>query len=137
MSNLSVRLTTDASPSASAASWNSASAKTPAATGPTAPLSPAKPGSPETLCWLALALTEGLGPSRIRKLVEHFGSADRVLQASLTELEATGMRAVSAPALATGKSLELAQDEVARAMRASATIISLSSAEYPPRLKEI
>ena len=47
------------------------------------------------------------------------------------------MRAVSAQALATGKSLELAQDEVARAMRASATIISLSSAEYPPRLKEI
>ena len=100
-------------------------------------VSSAKPATGETLCWLALALTEGLGPSRIRKLVEHFGTADRILQASLTELEATGMRAVSAQALATGKSLELAQDEVACAMRANATIISLSSTEYPPRLKEI
>ncbi|MGA7684825.1 MAG: DNA-processing protein DprA [Terriglobales bacterium] len=93
--------------------------------------------SGETLCWLALALTEGLGPSRIRKLIEHFGTAERVLHASLTELEATGMRAVSAQALATGKSMELAQDEIARAAQAKAAIISLSSAEYPPRLREI
>jgi DNA processing protein len=93
--------------------------------------------SRETLCWLALALTEGLGPSRIRKLIEHFGTAERVLHASLTELEATGMRAVSAQALATGKSMELAQDEVARAAQAKAAIISLSSTEYPPRLREI
>lgn len=97
----------------------------------------AKPATAETLCWLALALTEGLGPTRIRKLVEHFGAADRILQASLTELEATGMRAVSAQSLATGKSLELAQDEVARASQVNAAIISLSSSEFPPRLKEI
>src|ERR1700691_3676440 len=107
MSNVSASVTTDAS-SANVATENS---------------SPAKPASGETLCWLALALTEGLRPSRIRKLVEHFGTADRILQASLTELEATGMRAVSAQALATGKSLELAQDEVARAARGNSTII--------------
>ncbi|HTR25028.1 MAG TPA: DNA-processing protein DprA [Terriglobales bacterium] len=93
--------------------------------------------SGETLCWLALALTEGLGPTRVRKLVEHFGTADRVLQASLTELEATGMRAVSAQALATGKSLELAHDEIAKAARAGASILALSVAEYPARLREI
>ena len=87
--------------------------------------------------WLALALTGGLGPSRIRKLVAHFGSAERIFQASLTELEATGMRAVSAQALATGKSMELAQEELAKAAGAKARIISLSDAEYPPRLKEI
>jgi DNA processing protein len=93
--------------------------------------------SGETLCWLALALTEGLGPSRIRKLIEHFGTAEHVLHASLTELEASGMRVVSAQALATGKSMEMAQDEMARAVQAKAAIISLSSAEYPPRLREI
>jgi DNA processing protein len=93
--------------------------------------------SHETTCWLALALTAGLGPSRIRKLIEHYGTADRVLQASLTELEATGMRAVSAQSLATGKSLELAQDELAKAVRADAKIISLSDPSYPARLKEI
>jgi len=97
----------------------------------------AEPPSHETTCWLALALTPGLGPSRIRKLIERFGTADRVLQASLTELEATGMQAVSAQALATGKSLELAQDELAKAVRENAKIISLSDPSYPLRLKEI
>jgi DNA processing protein len=87
--------------------------------------------------WLALALTQGLGPTRIKKLIEHYGTAERVFQASLTELEATGMRAVSAQSLATGKSLELAQQECVKAAEASAKIISLSDPEYPSRLKEI
>src|SRR5277367_4498269 len=87
--------------------------------------------------WLALALTQGLGPTRIKKLIEHYGTAERVFQASLTELEATGMRAISAQSIATGKSLELALQECAKAAEASAHIISLSDPEYPPRLKEI
>src|ERR1700687_5059798 len=86
--------------------------------------------------WLALALTQGLGPTRIKKLIEHFGTAERVFHASLTELEATGMRAVSAQSLATGKSLELAQQECVKAAEAGARIISLSDPEYPSRRKE-
>lgn len=93
--------------------------------------------SQEATCWLALALTQGLGPTRIRKLVEHFGRPDRVLNASLTELEATGMLAVSAQSIATGKSLDLAQQECAKASEAGAKIIALSDPEYPARLKEI
>ena len=67
------------------------------------------------LSWLALSLTSGLGPARSRHLVEHFGSATAVLHASLTELEATGMMASSTQALGTGKSLELAHEELIRA----------------------
>ncbi len=96
-----------------------------------------KPASDQGTYWLALALTPGLGPTRIKKLIEHFGAADRVFQASLTELEATGMRAVSAQSIATGKSLELAQQECVKAAEAGAKIISLSDPEYPSRLKEI
>src|SRR5215470_5984664 len=88
-------------------------------------------------CWLALFLTPGLGPTRVKKLVEHFGSPERVLSASLTELEATGMQAVSAQSIATGKSLELAQQETTKAAETGATIISLDHAQYPVRLKEI
>src|SRR5260221_1398773 len=87
--------------------------------------------------WLALALTPGLGPTRVRKLVEHFGSAERVFQASLTELEATGMPVVSAQSLATGNSLELAQQECAKASGCGAKIIVLDDPAYPTRLKEI
>jgi len=95
------------------------------------------PTSYQSTYWLALALTQGLGPTRIKKLIEHFGTAESVFHASLTELEATGMRAVSAQSLATGKSLELAQQECVKAAEAGAKIISLSDPEYPSRLKEI
>jgi DNA processing protein len=87
--------------------------------------------------WLAIALTQGLGPTRSRKLVEHFGGADAVFRASLTELESTGIQAVSAQSLATGKSAELAREEMARAVAAGVTVISAEDSAYPPRLKEI
>jgi DNA processing protein len=95
------------------------------------------PASSEATYWLALALTPGLGPTRIKKLIEHCGGAERVFQATLTELEALGMRAVSAQSIATGKSMELAQQECGKAAEAHARIISLSDPEYPSRLKEI
>jgi DNA processing protein len=95
------------------------------------------PVSYEATYWLALSLTQGLGPSRIKKLIEIYGTVDRVFQASLTELEGTGMRAVSAQSITTGKSMELAQQECAKAAQAGARIISLSDSEYPSRLKEI
>jgi DNA processing protein len=66
------------------------------------------------LQWLALALTPRLGPTRARRLVEHFGGAKNIFKASLTELEATGIQAVSAQSLGTGRSMELAHDERGR-----------------------
>ena len=95
------------------------------------------PGTTHLLEWLAISLTPGLGPTRARKLVEHFGSAEAVLHASLTELESTGIQAVSAQSLATGKSAELAREEIARAAAADVTIFSMDDLSYPPRLKEI
>lgn len=87
--------------------------------------------------WLAISLTQGLGPTKARKLVEHFGGAEAVFHASLTELEATGIQAVSAQSIATGKSAELAREEIARAASAGVAVISGEDACYPPRLKEI
>src|SRR5271154_4618268 len=87
--------------------------------------------------WLALALTPGLGPTRGRRLVEFMGGVNAVFQASLTELEATGVRTVSAQSLGTGRSLELAQDELARAAAASVRVISVDDAAYPSQLKQI
>lgn len=87
--------------------------------------------------WLAISLTPGLGPTKARKLVEHFGSAEAVFHASLTELESTGIQAVSAQSVATGKSAELAREEIARAAAAGVTVLSIEDPCYPPRLKEI
>lgn len=87
--------------------------------------------------WLALALTPGLGPTRGRKLVEHFGSASNVFHASLTELEAAGLPAVSAQSLATGGSLTKAEEELIKARSAGAVIVAPGDPEYPARLLEI
>jgi DNA processing protein len=97
----------------------------------------ASPASAHLLEWLALSLTPGLGPTKSRKLVEHFGSPEAVFRAPLTELESTGIQAVSAQSLATGKSAELAREEVARAATAGATLVSIDDPSYPPRLREI
>jgi DNA processing protein len=90
-----------------------------------------------TLQWLALSLTPGLGPTRARRLTERFGSIRAVFAATLTELEAAGIQAVSAQSLGTGRSLELAQDEIVRAATAGAHVIALEDPAYPARLKEI
>jgi len=87
--------------------------------------------------WLALVLTPGLGPTRARRLVEHFGSVQAVFRASLTELEATGIQAASAQALGTGRSLEVANDELARAAAGGVEIMALEDAGYPAQLKQI
>jgi DNA processing protein len=94
-------------------------------------------GNEQILQWLALGLTPGLGPTRGRRLVEHFGNVGAIFRASLTELEATGMLAVSAQAIATGKSLELAQEERGKAAGAGAHVITLDDAAYPSQLKQI
>src|SRR3984957_2498253 len=97
----------------------------------------ASPAATHLLEWLAISLTPGLGPTRARKLVDHFGSAEAVFRASLTELEGSGIQAVSAQSLATGKSAELAREEIARGAAADVTMVSLDDPSYPPRLKEI
>jgi DNA processing protein len=86
---------------------------------------------------LALALTPGLGPTRGRKLIEHFGGVEQVFQATLTELEGSGLHAVSAQAIGTGRSIELAQEELVRAAAAGAQIVTLDSPEYPALLRQI
>ena len=95
------------------------------------------PSATHILEWLAISLTSGLGPTKSRKLVEHFGSAEAVFHASLTELESTGIQAISAQSIATGKSAEMAREEIARAAAAGVTVLSCEDVCYPSRLKEI
>ncbi|HLK31641.1 MAG TPA: hypothetical protein VKT29_01045, partial [Terriglobales bacterium] len=87
--------------------------------------SPARPHDTRVLHWVALALTSGLGPTRARHLVEYFGAVDQVFQASLTTLEAAGIPAAAAQSLATGKSLELADEELVRARAAGVKLVTL------------
>jgi DNA processing protein len=87
--------------------------------------------------WLALRLTPSLGPVGARKLVERFGGVAAVFRASLTELEGAGLAAESAQAIALGRSLEMAEEELIRATAAGAQILPLDDAAYPHPLKNI
>jgi DNA processing protein len=87
--------------------------------------------------WLALSLTAGLGTTKARRLVEHFGSVQEIFRASLTELEATGIQTISAQSLGTGRSMELGQEELARAVAAGVTLLVPDDPAYPAQLKQI
>jgi DNA processing protein len=89
------------------------------------------------ISWLALTLTPGLGPTRAKRLVEFFGSIEAVFNASLTELEAAGLPAAAAQSLGTGRSVELAHEENAKAVAAGIQILPVDDPLYPPRLRQI
>jgi DNA processing protein len=94
-------------------------------------------GTSNTLYWLALALTPGLGPTRGRKLAESFEKIEDIFQASLTELEGLNLQAQSAQHIALGKSLEMAHEEFAKAQAANVQIVSRNDGLWPVRLSEI
>src|SRR5215813_8975514 len=97
----------------------------------------AGPGTSNTIYWLALSLTPGLGATRGRKLVEHFREPQDIFHASLTELEALGLQAHSAQSIALGKSLELATEEFAKATTEKIIILTKEDPQWPARLSEI
>ena len=96
-----------------------------------------KPSESLALQWLALTMTPRLGPTRARRLVEHFGGVQNIFKASLTELEATGIQSVSAQSLGTGQSMELAHDEMGRVAVAGVSVVCLDDSSHPEQLKQI
>ncbi len=79
-----------------------------------------------------------MGPTRSRRLVERLGDIGALFKASLTELEATGIMAVSAQSIGTaGASWQAAEEEIARSRSAGAAIVCIDDLAYPARLKEI
>src|SRR3954447_11559613 len=98
---------------------------------------PPTTASGHALEWLALALTPGVGPTRGRRITAYFGGIEAVFRASLTELEATGIQASAAQALGTGRSMELAQEELGRAAELKVQVIALDDAAFPAHLKQI
>ncbi|HEY0264601.1 MAG TPA: DNA-processing protein DprA [Granulicella sp.] len=89
------------------------------------------------LGWLGLVLTPGMGPTRSARAAERLGGAEKVFEASLTELEATGMPAKSAQFLFDGRARKAAEDEWKRTLEAGGSLVTLDDAAYPERLKEI
>ena len=89
------------------------------------------------LGWLAMVLTPGMGPTRTARAAERLGSAERVLSASLTELEGAGMPAAAAQFCFDGRALQAAEGEMRRTEEAGGTILTFEEELYPHALRNI
>ena len=89
------------------------------------------------LAWLALALTPGLGPTRIARAVTIAGDAARIFEMSLTELESLRIPAKSAQFIADGRARAAAEKEAKLVSDAGAVFVTMQDADYPGRLLEI
>ena len=97
-----------------------------------------QPNSPDIEKWLTLIRSDGVGPTTFAKLMKHFGSPDRALGASISELakiEGIGFKTAeqivaTRNKFETGKELELAE-------KLGVWIIHLEDPRYPPPLKQI
>jgi DNA processing protein len=89
------------------------------------------------MAWMALTLTPGMGPTRIWKAMGRLESAERLFEASLTELEGLRMPAAAAQFVFEGKARAAAEDEIKRVAEAGGSVLTPEDAEYPERLREI
>ena len=89
------------------------------------------------LGWLALALTPGLGPTRIHRAVEMAGEAARIFEMSLTELESLRIPAKSAQFIGDGRARAAAEKEAKLVYDAGATFLTPQDAQYPEQLLAI
>jgi DNA processing protein len=89
------------------------------------------------MAWMALMLTPGMGPTRIWKAMGRLEAAERLFEASLTELEGLGMPAASAQFVFEGKARAAAEDEIKRTLEAGGAILTPEDEAYPERLREI
>jgi DNA processing protein len=91
----------------------------------------------EHLAWLALTMTDGLGPRRIWRAVNASGSAERVLSLPLTQLEGLKLPAAAAQSIVSGHSRAEAEKEWKRVQEGGGAIITPVDEAYPERLREI
>jgi len=88
--------------------------------------------------WIALNSVKGLGPVRIKRLIDRYGAAEEVFRRSSSELQRDGI--IPASCIAGMFSKELfteAESQAALAEKEKVGIFTLASPEYPRYLKEI
>jgi DNA processing protein len=91
----------------------------------------------DSLAWLALALTPGLGPRRILDAVKELDAPSQILTLPLTALEGLRFPAEAAQFIFDGKARAAAEAEWAHVVAQGARVVTFSCPDYPERLKEI
>ncbi len=89
------------------------------------------------LGWLALTLAPGMGPTRCLRAVRMLRGPERVLAASLTELEGAGLPATAAQFIFGGRARRAAEEELQRAAEQGVHLVTADEEAYPGPLLEI
>src|SRR5690348_17640554 len=90
--------------------------------------------------WLQLALTDGIGPILIARLVQTTGGAEPAVKANpstLAQIERIGKSKAATIAENLRRAATEVDPELARVEAAGAQIICIDDPRYPPRLREI
>jgi DNA processing protein len=88
--------------------------------------------------WIALNSVTGLGPVRIKRLIDHYGSAAEVFKRPASELARSGIIPEMCIAGLADRALFIeAEKQRAWAEKAGVAVLTLASENYPPYLKEI
>ena len=87
--------------------------------------------------WIALNMTPGIGPRSAAMLLERFGSAEAVFNATRAELEGVRLRAETIESIRSRDLLETAAQEIERVRQLNADVLLLDDGTYPSLLREI
>jgi DNA processing protein len=87
--------------------------------------------------WIALNMTPGIGPRVAAMLLERFGSAEAVFNASRAELEGVRLRAETVESVMARELLDQAAAEIERVRSLGADVLILDDGTYPALLREI
>jgi DNA processing protein len=91
----------------------------------------------ETLYWLALRMTPGLGTRKAGQLLEVFRTPQAIFRASRSELQAAGLSAGVAQSLASGCAFEDAAEQQQKTKEEGVTLVPVTDARYPKPLRDI
>ena len=92
----------------------------------------------QTEAFIALNMLPRVGPVRVRKLLEVFGSPDRILEARPADLRnVQGIGSEVAESILSWRSHAKLEEEVERVATLGATVITQADSAYPALLREI
>jgi DNA processing protein len=87
--------------------------------------------------WVGFNRVTGIGPAKLRALLDHFGDLDTAWRASSSDLREAGLDRRALEYLLAARSAMDLDAEVAKVHRLGAKIVTWDDADYPPQLKSI
>jgi DNA processing protein len=91
----------------------------------------------QTPYWISLSRVAGIGPARMRLLLDYFGSAESAWNATVGDLFASGLDAKSTEALLAARRTSTPDVEIERLESIGASVLTWESEVYPERLREV